>query len=370
LLVHLACTAADRGAVIATYIKVTDILHASDGQVRGVRVRDIESGDRASGDRASGDHASGDEWEITAKVVVNATGPFADEIRLLDDSDAQPMLRPSQGVHIVLGREFLPGDDAIMVPRTEDRRVLFAIPWHGRTLVGTTDTPVEHATLEPRAFPEEIEFLLRTAGRYLDHDPTPDDVLSVFTGIRPLVAGAANTHTAQLSRDHVLHVSVSGLLTIAGGKWTTYRRMAEDVVDHAIVLGDLAPQPCVTEQLRIHGYLPDVEAGDPLAVYGSDAIHIRELIRTRSDLGETIDPQLDVLAAEVVWAARHELARSVEDVLARRTRALLLDSRASARAAPRVANLLATEIGRDEAWIEQQINEFRTLAESYSLASA
>jgi glycerol-3-phosphate dehydrogenase len=352
LLVHLACTAADRGAAVATYTKVTDILHTSDGQVRGVRVRDAENGN---------------EWEVTARAVVNAAGPFADAVRRLDDHDAQPMLRPSQGVHIVLDREFLPGDDAIMVPRTEDRRVLFAIPWHGRTLVGTTDTPVERATLEPHALPEEIDFLLRTAGRYLHHDPMPDDVLSVFTGIRPLVGTDAGAHTAELSRDHVLHVSASGLLTIGGGKWTTYRRMAEDVVDHAIVLGDLAPQPCVTGQLRIHGYLPNVEADDPLAVYGSDAMHLRELIRKRPDLAETIDPQLDVLAAEVVWAARHELARTVEDVLARRTRALLLDSRAAARAAPRVASLLATEIGRDDAWTALQIDDFRTLAESYSL---
>ncbi len=352
LLIHLAWTAASKGAVIANYVRATEVLHGTDGAVRGVRARDEETGE---------------VFDVEARAVVNATGPFADAVRRLDDPDAAPMICPSQGVHLVLDASFLAGDAAIMVPRTEDKRVMFAIPWHGRTLVGTTDTPIDEVTLEPRPRAEEIEFLLRTAGRYLARDPGPEDVLSVFAGIRPLV-GADEADTAGISRDHVIRVSPHGLLTIAGGKWTTYRKMAKDTVDQAQVLADLPPRPSVTRDLKIHGTTMETDSLGHLAVYGSDARGIRTLAEGDPALAGTIHPRLPILAAEVVWAARMEMARTLEDVLARRTRALLLDARAAAEAAERTAALLAGELGRDEAWQREQVTAFRELAKAHVLA--
>ncbi len=353
LVVHLMRTAAEHGAVCLNYTEAVKIVHRS-GVVRGVVVRDAESGR---------------EFTLKAKAVVNATGPFADNLRAMDETGAPPMIRPSQGVHLVLDQAFLPGGNAIMVPHTDDGRVLFAIPWRDRTVVGTTDTPIPAVVDEPTALPEEIEFLLGHAARYLTRDPGPEDVLSVFAGIRPLVdSGSAST--AALSRDHTLHVSRTGLVTITGGKWTTYRRMAEDTVDHAASVGGLEPQPCPTRNLRIHGYNTDTAGLGPLATYGSDALLLRNLLREQKDWGQPLHPRLPILAGEVVWGARNEMARTVEDALARRTRALLLDARASIEAAPRTAELLAGELGRDAAWRKAQVREFTALARSYVLSKS
>lgn len=314
------------------------------------------------------DAESGESFSIPARVVVNATGVFTDRIRRMDDAAAQPLTVASQGVHLVFPRSFLPGDAALMVPRTQDGRVLFVIPWHEHALAGTTDTPVAGPMEEPRALDEEIEFILETAGQYLTRQPTREDVLSVFAGLRPLVKGKGKT--SGLSRDHAIHVDRSGLLTITGGKWTTYRAMAEDCVNHAIALGSLRNAPCATRELHIHGYVEDARSLGSLAVYGSDAEEILALGKSEPELLKPLHADLPILGAEIVWAAREEMARTLEDALARRTRALFLDAQAALRMAEPVARLLARELGRDEAWVQAQAEEFRVLASGYVVGKA
>ena len=360
LLIHLAMTAADHGGTVVNYCPATGLLRDEEGYVNGVKARDAKTGE---------------ELSIGARIVVNATGVFTDSIRRMADAQADPLLVTSQGIHLVFDRSFLKGDTALMVPRTSDGRVLFVIPWHGHAVAGTTDTPLDAPCLEPRPLDEEIEFILETAGRYLTRPPTRADVLSVYVGLRPLVKGEGKTAT--LSRDHVIHVDPSGLLTIAGGKWTTYRHMAEDCVDHCITLGRLRDEPCRTRSLRIHGYLEgnpewnraDVEewrdGSEHLAVYGTDADAIRELMRADPALGEKLDRELPYTAAEIVWGARMEMACTVEDALARRTRALFLNARSATAMAPAAAKLLARELGRGDDWIDAQVSEFGKLAEQY-----
>lgn len=253
-----------------------------------------------------------------------------------------------------------------MVPRTSDGRVLFAIPWHEHTVVGTTDTPIEAPSYEPKPLEEEIEFVLETAGEYLSRKPTRDDILAIYVGIRPLVkaAGSDGSKTSALSRDHTIHIDGSGLLTIVGGKWTTYRHMAEDTVNHAATLGHLPDVGCTTADLHVHGWSDATDLGH-LQVYGSDAAKIRSLAASSPELAQQLHPALPYLAAEVVWAAREEMAVTVEDVLSRRTRALLLNAKAAISMAPRVAQLMAAELGHDEAWQQTQVNAFTTLAQQY-----
>ncbi|HSH45009.1 MAG TPA: glycerol-3-phosphate dehydrogenase/oxidase [Longimicrobiales bacterium] len=353
LAVAMALTAADHGATVLNRVRVEGLLHNDAGEVSGVAARDVEA------DRT---------YELRARAVVNATGVWSDGLRRMDDPGVEPVMVPSQGVHIVLDRDFLPGESAIMVPKTEDGRVLFAIPWQERVVVGTTDTALDDAPLEPRAREEEIEFLLHHAALYLDRDPKREDVRSVWAGIRPLVGGSGDGEagsTSALSRDHSLIISNSGLVTITGGKWTTYRNMAEDTVDQAAVLAGLDERECVTKGLRIHGWHARAHELGALAGYGTDAVAIRRLADEDASLAERIHPGHAITGAQVVWAAREEMARGVEDVLSRRTRLLLLDARAALDAAPRVAELLAAELGRDEAWTEAEVVRFRELAEGY-----
>jgi glycerol-3-phosphate dehydrogenase len=315
---------------------------------------------------------TGIEFTVRAKAVINATGVFCDAVRRLDDFDASPMVAPSQGVHLVLPREFLPGESAIMIPHTDDGRVLFAVPWHDRVILGTTDTPVPQTSLEPRALPEEIGFIFKNAGRYLTHEPGPSDVLSVFAGLRPLVRAPKGDggNTAALSRDHVIVVSPSGLLTITGGKWTTYRRMAQDAIDRAMQLAGMEHRSCVTETLSLHGALAETPSGEGVRgwrVYGSDAPAVAALAAGEPALGERLHSELPFTAAEIIWGARAEMARTVEDALSRRTRALLMGARASVECAPKVAALLARELGRDTAWQNAQVAEYTKLAAGYIL---
>jgi glycerol-3-phosphate dehydrogenase len=277
------------------------------------------------------------------------------------------MVAPSQGAHLVFDRSFLPGTNAILVPHTKDKRVMFAIPWHGHTLVGTTDTPVKEASLEPVALDQEIDFMLETAKLYLEKKPSRSDILSVFAGIRPLVKSRDASKTAALSRSHTIHIDESGLLSITGGKWTTYRNMAQDCVDQAATLANLPDRACVTPTQKIHGHLSNATDFGSLSVYGSDAPAIRELIATDAALGSQLDSQLPYVEAEVIWAARKEMARTVEDILARRTRALFLNVKAALRMAPRVANLLAKELGRDTSWQTEQVAAFTKTASGYQL---
>ncbi len=354
LLIDLMKTSVDHGGVVVNYMPVMSLSKDADGFVNGVTAVDSESAER---------------FEIAARVVVNATGIFTDEIRRMDDPAAQGMVAPSQGIHLVLEGSFLRGKTAVMVPHTNDGRVLFAIPWHEHTVVGTTDTPIDEPSYEPLPYEQEIEFVLETAGEYLSRKPTRADILSVYVGIRPLVkaAGSDSSKTSALSRDHTIHIDHSGLLTIVGGKWTTYRHMAEDTVDHAIMLGKLEDRPCATRDLRIHGYkLGDAPHGG-LWVYGSDAEKIQALAAESAELARQMDAKLPQIAAEVVWAAREEMARSVEDVLARRTRALFLNARAAVAMAPLTAQLLARELGREAAWAAAEVTRFTHLAAQYML---
>lgn len=354
LLISLIMTAAEQGAVVLNYAPAVELTKDADGFVDGVVAIDRESGER---------------FTAAARVVVNATGIFADEVRRLAEPQAPEMIAPSQGIHLVFEKSFLRGDAAIMVPHTSDGRVLFAIPWHEHTVVGTTDTPIESPSYEPRPFEEEIEFVLETASEYLSRPPRREDVLSVYVGIRPLVkaAGSDAGRTSALSRDHTIHIDGGGLLTIAGGKWTTYRHMAEDTVDHAITLGKLEERPCVTRTLRIHGYRSGREADDALGVYGTDAARVREIAASDGTLAQRLDEVLPYIGAEVVWAAREEMARTLDDVLARRTRALFLNARAAARMAPEAAKVMARELGKDESWARAQVKSFGELAANYRL---
>jgi len=340
LAINLVQTIFDHGGQALNYAPVVELVKEA-GLITGVRARCAETGV---------------EFTAHARAVINATGVFCDAVRRLDDPSASLMVAPSQGVHLVVPREFLAGNDAIMIPHTDDGRVLFAVPWHDRVVLGTTDTPVPEASLEPRALAEEVGFIFQNADRYLARQPKPGDVLSVFAGQRPLVRAPSSdsSHTAALSRDHVIVVAKSGLLTITGGKWTTYRRMAQDAVDQALQVAGLEPRACVTSTLPVHGAFdgaPIVDGQHGWDVYGSDGPVVSALAAGEPSLGQKLHPDLPFVAAEVVWAARQEMGRTVEDVLARRTRALLLGARASIACAPKVAALLARELGRDEAFL-------------------
>ncbi|MDG2383195.1 MAG: glycerol-3-phosphate dehydrogenase/oxidase [Pirellulaceae bacterium] len=350
--ITLARTAADHGAAIANYLRVTGFIKEQ-GRLTGVHVQD---------------ELGSSEFDLRGKVIINATGIFSDQIRQLDDPQANEMIEPAQGVHLVLDRSFQPGDNAIMVPHTDDGRVLFVIPWHERVIVGTTDTPMKKAELEPRALPDELEFILRNAARYMERDPGLEDILSVFAGQRPLVhPGGRSGNSKSVSRNHEVYVSESGLVTISGGKWTTYRKMAEDTLTHAIKVGQLTPQPCVTEDLHLHGYLSreELPSQDHLHVYGREASEVVALANSVPALKEPIHPRLPYSGAEIVWAVRHEMACQLEDVLARRTRSLLLDAQASAEAAERSAALMAAELGYDQQWIDSEVTNYRELTRGY-----
>ena len=352
LAINLARTAADHGAAVLNYVNVKELIK-NQALVEGVIAEDLETGEL---------------HHLKGKAVINATGPFSDALRRIDDPTAPPLIAPSQGVHIVLDRSFLPGDSAILVPHTRDGRVIFLIPWHDRILVGTTDTALDAVPVEPVPLPEEVDFLLDYAARYLTKDPTRSDVLSVFAGIRPLVRSGDDAGTASLSRDHSITISTSGLITVAGGKWTTYRKMAEDTIDQALVLAELEANSCNTYNLPIHGSHPNAETFGTLAWYGSDAPEIEAIMREDRRFAEPLHPDMTPVAAEVIWAVRAEMARTVEDFLARRTRSLLLDARASIDMAPTVARLMAEELGYDEEWQSRQIKDYCRVAANYVLS--
>lgn len=352
LAINLAQTAVDYGAVAINYMKVTELLKNDSELISGVKVQNM---------------IDGSNLEINARVVINATGIFTDSIMKMDDQLHQNIIQCAQGVHLVLDKEFLPGNAAIMVPHTDDGRVLFAVPWHGKALVGTTDTPIEKPSLEPIALEEEVDFILRHAKKYLSKDPVRSDVKSVFAGLRPLVRPADAKSTSEISRSHHLQVSETGLVTITGGKWTTYRKMAEDTINQAAIIAGLENEPCKTEDLRIHGWLKNVDMTSNLHVYGSDIIALKKLLDKNPELNEPLHPNLPYLKGEVVWAIRNELAITIEDILSRRTRALLLDAKASVEIAPEVGRLIASEFGYDEAWVVQEVKEYEALAKNYIL---
>lgn len=350
LAITLLRTFDDLGGTALNYSPVTALLKTEDN-VRGVKASDLETGTVI---------------EVAARAVINATGIFADRVRQMDEPGASPVVTASQGTHFVLDRQFLPSDSAMMIPRTSDRRVLFAIPWHAAVVVGTTDDPVPQPELEPQAMGDERAFLIQHVERFLGRRPETGEVLSVWSGQRPLVRQQGEASTAAISRDHTVLISSSQLITIIGGKWTTYRKMGEDVVNQAAQIAKLKPAASRTVNLRLHGATDGIESRNEWErVYGADLPLLDKIATPDSELDKPLHPLLPFRRAEVVWAARNEMARRLEDVLARRTRALFLNARASMEAAPLAAHLLAQELGRDVEWERQQIAEYEQLAEQY-----
>ena len=278
---------------------------------------------------------------------------------------------PVQGIHLVVDKSFLGGKDAIMVPKTSDGRVMFGVPWHDRVILGTTDIPVKDFVLEPIALEEEIGFILETAGRYLDKKPQRKDVLCVFAGLRPLAAPKNNndsTRTKEISRSHKLIVSDSGMVTITGGKWTTYRKMAEDTVDMGLRINKMPFKACRTKNLKIHGYMVDPDRTKWSSVYGTDNHEISESEKENPAFAEKLHNNFEFTVGQVTWAVRKEMARTVDDVLARRIRALFLDARASVEMAPFVAEIMAAELQKDKRWRDQQVQEYTEMAKAYILS--
>jgi len=359
LAITLAQTAVDLGAVVANYLSVVRLVRTQH-RVTGVIVRDAESGN---------------EHELRGRVVLNATGVFADEILKMDDdqpnsrpSNDRPEVVPSQGSHLVFDASFLPGSNALMIPETDDGRVLFAIPWHGKVLLGTTDIAVKNVTREPRPMAQEVAYLLEYAGRYLQRAPVESDILSRFAGLRPLVGHrSGSAKTSRLSREHEIYTSASGLITVIGGKWTTYRQMGEDLIDKAETNGNLPRKPSRTASLKLHGCPtePATDVAHLRNVYGSDSEKLVSLIRETPELATAIHPRLPYRAANVIWAARFEMAQTIEDVLARRTRSLFLDAKAALESAEFVGKLLQQELHRSDEWRLDQMQRFSDVALGY-----
>ncbi len=348
LAINLAQTAVEQGASVINYLKVNALIKTGE-RVTGLQLEDV---------------LTGMPYQVQSTVIINATGIFTDTILQLDDPQATPILALSQGTHLVVDKHFLPGDSAVLIPSTDDGRVLFAVPWHNKTLIGTTDTPVQQATLEPVALESEITFILTQIAKYISPAPVLSDVRSIFAGLRPLVKGNAK-RTAALPRDHLIQITASGMITITGGKWTTYRRMADDVVNTAIKQGLLPDVACRTRELRIHGWKAVTADDDDRSHYGSDKVAIDELIKNNQALGEKIHPDLPYLQADIIWAMQHESCMTVEDALARRTRSLFLDAKASLECCSLVASLMASYMKKDKNWIQQQVEAFTRTACGY-----
>ncbi|HEX5025483.1 MAG TPA: glycerol-3-phosphate dehydrogenase/oxidase [Agriterribacter sp.] len=351
LALNLAQTAIENGGTILNYMEVFDF-RKENGKIVGVCAEDT---------------LTGKEYELRTKAVINATGVFSDEVLQLDDETLHNIITPSQGIHLVVDKKFFTGDYAMMIPKTDDGRVLFAVPWHNKVIIGTTDTPIAALSFEPRPLPEEVEFIFRNVNRYLSSDITKSDVKSVFAGLRPLVKAPGQKNTALMPRDHTIIVSKANLVTITGGKWTTYRKMAKEAVDNALFVGKLERKTCVTESLHIYGWREETDTTDPLRYYGSDATGIKELGAKSPGLAEPLHPGFPYVKAQVIWAVRNEMAMTVEDVLARRIRLLFLDAAAAISIAPEVAELMAGEMGKDAQWQAQQVKDFTVTAEGYLL---
>ena len=355
LAINLAQTAIEKGATVLNYFKVKSILKDKQGKNDGVSVVDVETDNI---------------FHIKSKCIINAAGIFTDKILKKNDPTHKKTVIPSRGIHLVLDKSFLNSDYAIMIPKTSDGRVLFIIPWHKKVLVGTTDTPIKKKTLDPVASKAEINFILNNVKLYLNRVPKKEDILSVFAGLRPLAAPKEDdAKTKEVSRNHKIIVSKSGLISIVGGKWTTYRKMAEDVVNKSIEVHNLQPKKSKTKTLHIHGnnFKESNSKEDYLDVYGSDAKAIKKQEECNILYSQKIHVNFDFTVAQVIWAVQHEMARSVEDVLARRIRLLFLDANAAIEAAPFVAKIMAKELNKDNEWIKEQVAKFKKVAETYTI---
>ena len=347
LCITLALTASDVGGTLLNHCEVTGLIREEE-KVKGVVIKDL---------------LNNETHEARGTIVINATGIFVDEILRMDEDGLPTTVTPSQGIHIVVEKKFFPGDQALFIPRTDDGRVLFAVPFHNRAIIGTTDTAVDKIEREPKPLQEEIDFVISHFNRYVHSGLQRKDIKSVFAGLRPLVKIPGKKKTALLPRDHTIWTSKGGMLTISGGKWTTYRKMAQELILRAHYESGLAYTRCQTETLKLHGWMKRVDYSDPLYYYGSDAAAIRYL--QHQGYSQLIHPDLPYTAAEVIWAVGHEMAMTLEDVLARRTRALFLDAKAALQAAPVVAELMRKELNQDQQWKETQLREFELLAKNY-----
>ena len=353
--INLAQTAIENGACVLNYAKVIHLLKDKNHQVIGVIIEDQETGEK---------------HEIKGTAIINATGVFTNSIMKMNDKVYKKYIVPSQGIHLVFDKSFLPSTNAMMIPKTSDGRVLFAVPWHDKIVVGTTDTLIKSHSLEPIALEKEIKFVLETAQRFLSKKPTRTDVLSVFAGLRPLAAPEGEGQsTKEVSRSHKIIVSETGLITITGGKWTTYRKIAEDIMDKAISVHNLPKSDCKTEHISIHGNQKTtaLDRENHLYIYGTDIPKILQLQEKEPELKEKLHPNYEYKMAEVAWAVRYEMARTIEDVLARRVRLLFLDARAAIDSCEKVGDLLAKELNHDETWKQNQIAVFKTLANGFLL---
>ena len=354
--INLAQTAIEKGACVLNYTQVINLIKDDKHKVIGIEFEDQESGEKN---------------KIYGKSVINATGVFTNSIMKMNDTRHKKYIVPSQGIHLVFDKSFLPSDYALMIPKTTDERVLFAVPWHGKVIIGTTDTEVRKSSFEPIALETEIDFVLESAQKYLTKKPGRSDVLSVFAGLRPLAAPKKDgKSTKEISRSHKIIVSKTGLITITGGKWTTYRKMAEDLIDKAIAVHHLQKKECKTKNIAIHGnkITNAIDRENHLYIYGTDIPKIIELQNKEPELREKLHPDYNYTMAEVAWAIRHEMARTVDDVLARRVRLLFLDASAAVASCEKVAQLLATELGHDETWTQNQIIAFKEVANGFLLA--
>lgn len=352
LAISLAKTAIHQGAILLNYHELIDFIKDG-GKIVGIRFKDI---------------LNGREKVAKGKVVVNATGVFSDKIIQLDQPNAPHSIRPSQGVHLVFNSSFLKSSTALMVPKTTDGRVLFAVPWMNALVVGTTDVPIEEADEEPKATDKEVDFILENATQYLDNPPSKRDIKSVFVGLRPLAATENGTQkTKEVSRSHKITRTESGLLNLLGGKWTTYRQMAEDLVNRVGFELEGRKRPCRTQKLKLWGYSNSHLFGnESLSRYGSDLEKLKQYSDNPVD-NASLSPQFELSKNQILWSIREEMAVTLEDVLARRTRCLFLDAKESVEIAEKVASIMAREMGKNEDWITQELTNFKSLAKNYQL---
>lgn len=350
LAINLAQTIIEKGGQALNYTRVRDLIKDNKGRISGAILEDVETNQT---------------FKVRAKAIVNATGVFVDDILEMDAPGSPKTICVSQGIHLVVDRKFFPSEHALMIPETSDGRVLFAVPWHNKVVIGTTDTPVENAELEPKALDKEIDFIMNTASGYLAAAPSRSDVQSVFAGLRPLAAPKKDQQkTREISRSHKIIVSPSGLFTILGGKWTTYRKMGEDMVDRIERELHWSPRKSGTATLPVHGFKNHIDQADPFYFYGAD----RDLMLKISPADNMLSEKLSVTANQVRFAIRREMARTVEDFLARRTRCLFLDAKESIRIAPMVAKIMQEELHKDDAWAGEQLAAFSRLAGQYIIA--
>ena len=346
--ISLALTAEQQGAIVCNYIKVESLIK-NDNLISGVIAKDL---------------LSNEEVKINCKVLINATGVFSDNILKMDNPDNPKLIKPSQGVHLVLDKKFLNGPHAIMVPHTSDGRVLFAVPWNNFVVVGTTDTLIDEISIEPKALDKEISFILENAGKYMTKTPKKSDIKSVFTGLRPLAADEGNSNeTSEISRSHKIILSESGMISILGGKWTTYRKMSEDVINSALSVGGFPERACITQNLPIKGYDYNSDWENPMHVYGTEIDKIKSI--DESNFNKSISKEFFITKNMIIWSIRNEMAFKLEDVLARRTRCLFLDVEETLKIAPKVLSIMAKEMNKNKEWINTELKNFIKLALKY-----